>query len=468
MRLLLLLVLSAGSVFAQPIELGDRLELFVDDFLVDQTSGDLDFHVHQPEPRRVVFSADAPWEGNTSGYYGLFADGDLFRMVYRGWHHDPNDIRKEIHPEFACLATSRDGVYWERPNLDLFAYEGSKRNNIIWSGRGTHNFTAFRDDNPDCPLDARYKALGGVKGGLGYFKSADCIHWELAREEPVITEGAFDSQNLAFWDPHRKEYRAYWRIFTEGVTTEEVWKPGGYRAIRTATSQDFVHWEPHEDLRYPEGTPNQHLYTNAIRTYARAPHLFIGFPTRYLPDEGQRVEPIFMVSRDGVNFRRYDKPVIPEAAPSDRAGNRSNYMTWGLLRLPGKPDELSVYATEAYYGPRPGRVRRFVYRLDGFVSLRAGEKGGEMLSKPLTFAGSELVLNYEAREGGSVRIELQDAENGDPIAGFALEESVALDGDSVEATVAWEGGPDLEAWNGRPIRVRLVMKDADVYAMRFR
>jgi hypothetical protein len=60
------------------------------------------------------------------------------------------------------------------------------------------------------------------------------------QETPVITDGAFDSQNLAFWDAHSGLYRAYWRYFTGGTTDEKNWKPSGDRAIRTATSKDFI------------------------------------------------------------------------------------------------------------------------------------------------------------------------------------------------------------------------------------
>ncbi len=458
--LLALAMFPSPEGLAEPLELGDRLELFADEFLVGEMKGDLERHLFQPEPGEVVFTADAPWEGNTSGYYTLFQDGDRYRMIYRGWAHDPETM-KALRPEVACYAESDDGVTWRKPELGLFDFEGSTANNIIiGTGNGRHNFTAFKDTRPDCPPEERYKALGGSKEkgkkGLMYFRSADAVNWEQVGTEPVITEGAFDSQNLAFYDTVRGEYRAYWRIFSNKV-----------RAIRTATSKDFVTWEPHHDLEYPEGTPEQHLYTNAILPYARAPHLFIGFPTRYLPDEGQRVEPIFMLSRNGVNFRRFNDPVIPESAPADRKGNRSNYLAWGLLQLPGEPDRLSVYATEAYYGAVPGRVRRFTYRLDGFVSLRSGDEGGEMLTKPLTFTGSHLTLNYATlAEGGSVAIELQ-APDGKPIEGYGLADAVPLTGDSVKATVAWKGGHDLSGLAGKPVRVRFVTRQADLFSMRF-
>ena len=464
-------LLAPAALWAEPLALGDRLEWFADEYLVGEMKGDLERHVHQPEPREVVFTADAAWEGNTSGYYTIFQDGDLYRMYYRGWAHDPA-TKREIRPEVTCYAESDDGIQWRKPNLGLFEFAGSKENNIIiLSGNGVHNFTPFKDTNPACPPEARYKALGSSeekgKHGLIAFRSADGIHWEQSGDQPVITEGAFDSQNLTYWDAHRGEYRAYWRIFTSGVTNGKDWKPSGFRAIRTATSKDFRTWEPHHDLQYPEGTPDQHLYTNAIQPYFRAPHLFVGFPTRYLPEEGELVEPVVMVSRDGLNFLRHDTPVIPESAPADRKGNRSNYMTWGLVTLPGKPDEMSVYATEAYLGPAAGRVRRFTYRLDGFVSLRAGSDGGEVLTKPLTFTGDSLTLNYRVlKEGGTVRVELQSDE-GSPITGYALDDALPLSRDSVNAKVAWKSGTDLATLVGKPVRVRIVSRDADLFSIRF-
>ena len=136
----------------------------------------------------------------------------------------------------------------------------------------------------------------------------------------MITHGAFDSQNLAFWDTDRGEYRAYWRYFGNGV-----------RAIRTATSKDFITWENEADLTYTEGTPTEHLYTNAIQKYFRAPHLFIGFPTRYEP-KSQQVEPILMTSRDGVMFHRYAEAVIPRTAP-ERSQSQSQQLH-GLGNVP--------------------------------------------------------------------------------------------------------------------------------------
>jgi hypothetical protein len=302
---------------------------------------------------------------------------------------------------------------------------------------------------------------GKKRGCLDAYQSPDGIHWKLMAPA-VITAGAFDSQNIGFWDSARGEYRAYWRIFTSGYTDERGWKPEGVRAIRTATSTDFVHWKNQADLVYP-GAPAEHLYTNAVRPYFRAPQLLIGFPTRFQP-KNEQVEPLFMSSRDGVSFRRWPEALIPITAPKDRDGNRSNYMTRGLLELPGHPGELSVYATEAYYKGPGSRLRRFAFRTDGFVSLHA-EAAGELVTKPLKLAGHELELNCRTSKGGVIRVEAR-ALDGTPLPGFALNDCEPVAGDEIKKIIRWKKGGDISAWTGRPIRLRFEVRAADLYSFK--
>ena len=430
-------------------DIGSRRELFVDDYLIDRLKG-AELKMHKPAAQEVALVCDAPWEGNTSNYFKFFADEARFRIYYRGSHYDEN--KKPVHPEFTCYAESKDGLSWEKPKLGLFEFGGSKDNNIVWSGKGSHNFTPFKDANPKSPPEARYKALTRGQGGLNALQSADGIRWSLMGKGYVITDGAFDSQNLAFWDAERGEYRAYWRYFTE---------PKLLRAIRTATSRDFLRWENQADLTYGDA-PSEQLYTNAIEPYFRAPHLFVGFPTRFLWRH-QQVEPLLMTSRDGVQFKRWPEPLIPITAPKDRDGNRSNYMTSGLLQLPGKPNELSVYATEAYYTGPGTRVRRFTFRTDGFVSVHAGNGGGELVTKPVRFAGKELTINFASDVKGNVRVEIQDAA-GKAIPGFALADCKIMAGDAIEQKVRWTNGSDVSSLAGQTVRLRFELRDADLYA----
>ena len=250
---------------------------------------------------------------------------------------------------------------------------------------------------------------------------------------PVITGGAFDSQNLGFWDAERGTYRAYWRIFTDVGGGRSI------RAIRTATSTDFLHWGDQADLSYVDSPPEE-LYTNQVKPYHRAPHLLIGFPTRYvdrgwspsmkaLPEREHRemrssasprygtavTEALVMASRDGVRFKRWNEAFLRPGIERPGSWNYGHqYLAWHLVEtapdLDGAPPELSLYACESYWTGTSSAVRRYSLRLDGFVSVSAPMRGGELVTTPLTFEGSRLLLNVSTSAAGTLRVEVQDPE----------------------------------------------------------
>ncbi|MFT4587637.1 MAG: hypothetical protein ACI9VS_004187 [Candidatus Binatia bacterium] len=489
------------------ISIGNRRELFVDDFLIDRLSGGAALRMHEPVPREIAVEHDAPWEGTGCGYHSVFQDGDLYRMYYKAWHLDVKGgkLLSNRHPLYCCYAESDDGIHWRKPELGIHEFNGSKKNNIaITSGvygdlkADAGHPAVFKDENPKAAPDARYKAIlrSSGKRGLLVFKSPDGKRWSPLSKEPIFNGiGAFDSQNLAFWDPTIGKYRAYWRAFSEGKITEKDWKPGGYRMIRTATSDDLVNWSRFQDLKYTD-SPSEHLYTNQIKHYSRAPHILIGFPTRYidrgpsasmkaLPDPEDRearasavkrygyaiTEGLLMASRDGVNFKRWNEGFLRPG--TQRPGTwhyGAQYIAWHAVEtksaLPGAPNELSIYATESYWHGKGSALRRYTLRLDGFVSVNAPWKGGELLTKPLTFKGGKLELNFATSAAGSVRVEIQDA-SGKAMPGFSLADCPPQFGDTVERTVSWKGGTDVAALAGKAIRLRFVLKDADVYSFRF-
>lgn len=491
-----LLVTAQAASGDEPLKIGSRRELFVDGRLIESLR-DARRQLHHPTPREIAIVHDAPWEGAGSGYHTVIRDGDLYRMYYRGSALGVENGKLKLGREVYCYAESREGITFTKPNLGLYEHGGSKQNNIVWTGVGTHNFAPFLDTRPGCPPESRFKALGGLanEGGLFAFHSADGIRWSLLHEKPVVTEGAFDSQNLAFWDATAGVYRAYFRTFTAGVTTGKVWKPEGFRAIRTATSRDFQTWENDTDLTYKD-SPAEHLYTNQIAPYFRAPHLLIGFPTRYiergwsdsmraLPELELReqraaahlrygtalTEALLMASRDGVHFERWNEAFLrpgPERPQTWLYGHQ--FIAWHAVEtkssLPGAPNELSLYASEGSWHGQENALRRYTLRLDGFVSINAPLSGGELITKPLAFAGDTLTLNFATSAAGDIRIEIQDA-TGTPIPGFTLDDCSPVFGDAIERTVTWKNGRDVGKLAGKSVRLRFVLRDADLYSFRF-
>ena len=124
-----------------------------------------------------------------------------------------------------------------------------------------------------------------------------------------------------------------------------------------------------------------------------------------------------------------------------------------------------MYVAE-HYGWDTNAVRRVTVRPHGFASVRAGYHGGELLTKPLTYTGSTLFINYSTSAVGSVSVEVQDME-GRPVEGFAASDMEPLFGDDLDAPIAWKRGGDLSRLNGVPVRLRFVLKDADLFSIRF-
>ena len=451
-----------SPLFAQKgiIDIGNRQELFVDDYLIETMDGEAELFLHKPVPKEVVIDHDAPWEGNTCAYHTVFQDGNIYRMYYRASDYQDDE---ETHPPFVCYAVSIDGIHWKKPSLGLFEFEGSKENNIIWTGKGSHNFHPFLDTNPDCEPDKKYKAVGGVRKhdkGLHTFYSADGIHWKEMSDKPMLTDKyALDSDNIVFWDSIRKEYRCYFRNRRNRI-----------RDIMTCTSKDFVTWSEPVYLEYP-GAPIEHLYTNMIIPYKHAPHLFVGFPARFIKERGEIVEPLFMTSRDGVTFKRWEDSIIRPGLNKDRWLNRSNYIWYGLVEtlsdLPGAPVELSLYTNERYYTTEGTKTRRYTYRMDGFVSVHVPFKGGEVITKPFIFQGGHLYINFSTSAAGWIKVEVQD-ESGNPIEGFMETDFREIYGDEIDRKISWQSGDDVSSLEGRPVRLRFILKDADIFSFQFR
>ena len=486
------------------IDIGSERQLMIDNYMVSRLNGTASLKFHHPEPREIVMSHDAPWEGSGSAYHSIFKDGNTYKMYYKAWQLTITEQGKlhTDHPLYTCYAESDDGIVWRKPNLGLFEFQGSRDNNIVIAEsdfpgvKGKVHVSSlmaghpavFLDENPAAPKAAKYKAFlpnfYGENKGLLAFGSADGIHWKALADTPVIREGIFDSQNLAFWDSAHQTYRAYWRVSAKGV-----------RSIRTAISRDFIHWENQENLDFGDA-PTEHLYTSQIKPYYRAPQLLIGFPARYtvrgwspsmgfLPDAEHRMErtisserhgtviteSLLMTSRDGVSFNRRSEAFLrPGIERSGAWAYGNQYLSWGIAETKSPygdgPGELSFYSTESYWTDKSSLLRRYALRIDGFGSVNAAMEGGELVTKPIRFHGDTLRLNFSTSAAGSMRIELLD-EHGSPLEGFTANDCEEIFGDTIDRPVIWKGNKNLGAMAGKPIRVRFLLKDADLFSFRF-
>ena len=456
----------------ETIDLGGRRELFVDGFLLDRLDGARQ-RLHEPERRGYVLDVRPPHENACTGCYNVIDDGDggLF-LYYRGFYPIDADDADHDQLQTCNVAVGYDGVLFHRPELGLFPEypvgNPGVAPNTVWEGYEAHNLCVFLDTNPQADPAARFKAVGGgAKNRLFGLISADGFHWQRLQDAPLDVEGTFDSVNVPMWDPHAGCYRLFSRYLCEsdGIRV---------RAIQSCTSEDFVHWTKPEPHRYDAGVPLEQFYTNATVLCPGAEHILLSFPMRFLPQRTLDTEgmdypgdglsdAVFMSSRDGVHWDRTFRHAWLRPGREQRNWtHRSQTPAVGIIDT--GDGEWSMYIAE-HYGWNDNRLRRVTVRPWGFASLFA-EQHGEALTKPFTFEGSQLLLNYATSAAGSVCVELQEGA-GAPIPGFTLDESRALFGDQIENAARWRDGTDVSGLQGRVVRLRIVLEDADLFSIRF-
>jgi hypothetical protein len=472
--LFLLLPLVGTGDNRRTIDIGSRLELFVDGTLIERLQG-AQLRLNHPVDAGVALAFDRPWEGAFSGYVTVIKDGPNYRMFYRCLPIAGKDGNES---EATCYAESKDGIAWSKPELGIFELMGTRKNNAVLahSAPFSHNFCPMLDARPGVAATERFKALAGTgRSGLVAFVSPDGIHWKKLREQAVITQGHFDSQNVSFWSEAENQYVCYFR-------TLKAIGGNSIRWITRTTSKDFLNWSAPVEMTFGEAPP-EHLYTNQTHPYFRAPHIYIGIAARFMPgrqvltDEQARaihVDPdyfrdcsdnVLLTSRGGTEYDRtfLEGFVRPGIGPANWT-SRTNYPALNVV--PTGSDEMSLYVQQ-HYGQPTHHLRRYTLRTDGFASVNAPYEGGELMTKPFRFDGKNLVVNFATSAPGGLRFEIQGQDR-TAIPGYTLEESVELIGNEIDRTVSWKNGADVSKLAGQAVRLRVVMKDADLFALRFR
>ena len=277
------------------------------------------------------------------------------------------------------------------------------------------------------------------------------------------------------------------RIYPGDVLLFRVWSEGGwtdykgFRTVARTTSTDFINWSEPEVMTFSD-TPMEHLYTHQTAPYFRAPHIYIAIAARFM--EGRRVltdeqakelnvkqgyyndcsDIVLMSSRGGnVYDRTFMESFIRPEIGLQNWVSRTNYAALNVIQT--GPAEMSIYVSHGYAQPT-GHLHRYSLRLDGFASLNVPYKGGEVITKIFTFSGSDLEINYSTSSAGEIKFEIQDT-NGKAVPGYTLEDSQTIIGNEIARIVQWKSGKNLKELTGKPIRLRMVMKDADLYSIRF-
>ena len=506
------------------MDVGSRKQLFIDDRFIESQTG-ITLRMNPPAKAGPVLLQETDLETRGLGFATVLEMDGRYLMYYRGNAAPdvsvprPRHHQDEVRQPLMCLATSDDGVNWRREKVGLLEVNGSTDNNVVM--RGCEG-TVFIDPNRtnDCAFwwfgiirsctTSWDQAQGAVygwspqkEGGLYLMCSRDGVEWRRVPEAAVPF--LCDTHNQCFYDTRLGKYVAYVRGWSpEG-------RPGdhGRTVCRTETDALLDLPWPHRQTQFssrgPHGLfgnvrdelpivmqadeldpPGTDLYTPAVHQYAYGDDAYFSFTSPYRHYDGfdshgrdprgtrvntGPVEIACAVSRDGVEWHRFREPYVRPGLIGSLDGG-SMYMGAGMLR---KGDELwQYYMANAYAhdssavveGEPNAMIGRLAQRLDGFVSADADHTGGELVTPPVTFAGNRLLLNVDCAAMGEVWVEMMD-ENDCPITGHAMDEAVSVDRNATAQEVWWHGGPDVGALAGKPVKLRIKMRSAKLYAFQF-
>ena len=466
-----------------PVATRTERQLFLDDFWFERRDG-VHLTRHSPVLREPAISLDRPWERKWLSYSTVIQEGDRYRMWYRV-------TEGQEAQSWTCYAESHDGIHWDKPSLGIVAREGSRDNNIVFDPSLGLNASVLRD--PNGLADERYKLLVRRAGNLEGLVSPDGLRWRPVSHNPLLdsTRGYYDSHNVLLWDEERGVYVIYMRGFVDEsgrLRTAPEWEEVDkqrvrtWRIIRRSESPDFRRWsEPQLVVQRDADDPDTlHFYTNAAAKYGRAAHAYFMFPmvlhvTNRGSEETGRQFPgtpspglsdiHFLTSRDGIRWERRFRNALISPGPDLRNWvDRNPIMGPGMIQTGAA--EISMYYSELFHA-RESRLRRCTFRTDGFVSVEGPYAvWGEFTTRPLTFEGGRLEINYSTSGGGTILVELLD-DSGKPITGHTLAECQPVFGDQIEGIVRWKQGEDVRRLSNRPVRLRVRLRDAHLYAFRF-
>ena len=436
-----------------PIDVGRQL--FVDDFLVEETTLKRTFHRATYYEKNPVLSPDRPWETATqpNPCAMVFSDGV--------WY-DPADGRFKMwymagYVAATCYANSQDGIRWEKPELDVVP-----GTNLVQQG-WRDSSTVWLDHQTKDPAE-RFKFAYYTNRGLALCTSPDGVHFS----DPVRS-GPTGDRTTFFYNPFRNRWiygiragasgfgriRLYWEA--EDFLDDADWKSGEPVLWVGADNAD----PKRDDL----GTPAQ-LYNLDCVAYES---LMLGLFTIWRGQPGDRAKPnevCLGFSRDGFHWHRPERRAFIPVSENHGDWNWANVQSaGGGCLVVGEKLYFYLSARAGVPGTRSSGVCSTglaMLRRDGFASMDADQEEGTLTTRPVRFQGTHLFVNADAARG-ELRAEALDAE-GTPIAPFTRENCVPLKADSTIAAICFSGAEDLSKLAGRTVRLRFYLKGGSLYA----
>jgi hypothetical protein len=409
----LFILLSVFWVFGNAFCSSDSTKyLLLDKRIVKKTENvKLEVGKVEKHPANPLFGEEKEWEMRFDNLYGnIIFDNE--ENIYKCWYcpfivehvaHgmtiEEREKQYKEHPKREmgiCYATSKDGINWEKPELGLIEYNGSKKNNIVW--RGPHGAGVIKDLHED-DLAKRYKA---IFQGMAVGFSPDGINWSEKKKVKGVSV-AGDTHNNAFWAPTLNKY--------VGIT--RTWGRKFGREVARIESDDFLNWT--KEVVVLHGT-NKDLQTYAMPTFYYS-GLYLGLVAIY-QESTDRVWTELTWSPDTKKWYRIDEG-NPLIANSEKQLDYDNGCVYACLSPIIKDDKIMLYyggSDWEHSGWRNGFLCLATLRPDGFAGYiqENMNKDGVIETKLIDYKGGQLKLTADVEKGGYIKVSVLNS-NGEQI-----------------------------------------------------
>lgn len=470
------------------VQVGSDKQLLIDDFVIEDTTGlTRRLHPFKKHPRNPVFQAQVPWEEGWADPFMSTVTYDRDERCFKMWY------RCGPRHSLKGYAVSPDGIHWHRPDIAKSAWQQFRHHNLLgfdgqiatWQKPG-NNVQFF----PAASGADRFLSLFYQPRTADYAvsRSADGVIWQ----PPQSVRRAYGDVVSLIWDPGRRQYLFFPKYKRENDSfVRRSFAATTLKSLDAPFPATFPFLAGHtDDARVADDACRAYgsLLPDTLRLKEFHSEVYSVTAIPYegvvvalydlWPVTGSAEGPLDMpmkVSRDMKAWHDVDYP--RRALSIGRFGEWDSGMVYGGNTMLVVDKEIRLY----YLGANMGHCTRVLpttkpyhalgvglstLRLDGFASMRSGADSGQLTTKLLRFTGNQLQINGSCHKGGSIKVELLDA-GGKPLPGFSLKECDAFDGDSIGHTMTWNTKAKIPNKPSRPIRLRLVLSSADLFAFQF-
>lgn len=447
--------------------------LFLDNWLIEKQVG-LERVWGKPRFVKEVFHDFHPRVLGYGGYASMFWDERVGKYVLYAAVYPP-----EADPGTFVIRLESDSPYeWADPIYDATvtpAWKGFQQ--VVVDEKGERFWPIYINTLAGTPQASR-----------GYLMST--YHPDRQIHQSIAGYSAdgrhFDMRTMRSWQSARADTWCGWIWNSRAGVYQIHTRPTHVdRRIAIITSRDLENFTPATTVLQPDAIdgPGTEFYSMPAKAYEG---MFIGllhvFDTDAFEEANRvkmagRVQTQLTYSYNGFNWYRGERtPFVPTREYGQLGGGQ----VYAMDMLRTKEDKLLflVEGTKGEHASYPdmqkagidtrGAFGPLLYelRLDGFCSMKTRSKDGLLRTKTIIPQSAAISINVRTSTHTAVRVQLLDGVTGLPLPGYTLAEAVPISGDHLFARPQWKGASDLAKLVGKPIRIEIMMREAELFAIR--